>query len=108
MPLLLNRRVLLAALVATAIPLAGCVVVPTPRGAELVALAPPPVRIESPGAPPAAGYLWIGGYWGWLAGRHVWIDGHWEAPRAGYRWVPHAWNRDGRGWHERPGRWERG
>src|SRR3569833_2669133 len=72
--------------------LAGCVVVPaqpnnsvesaqpaygygyggSPYGAPVVPVAPPPPQVEYVGPPPVAGYLWLGGYWGWHGGRHEW------------------------------------
>lgn len=97
------------AAVAVAALLGGCVVVPADSYyGETVAVAPPAPQTEVVGVAPAVGWLWIGGYWGWSAGRHVWMPGRWVAPRPGYYWRPHRWDRDGRGWHERPGRWERG
>src|SRR5262245_30797478 len=86
------RSALLAAAAAAA--LAGRVVAPVAPdpgygygygyGGEVVAVAPPPLQAEYVGPPPVAGYIWLGGYWGWGGGRHVWYPGHWEAPRAGY------------------------
>lgn len=102
-----SRRALWALVLAA--PLAGCVVAPAPYGyyGESVYSAPPPPQVEYAPPPPAVGWLWIGGYWTWRAGRHAWIGGHWEAPRPGHRYVPHEWQREGRGWRERPGRWDR-
>jgi hypothetical protein len=109
----LARPLLLAAL-ATATLLGGCVVrgsigVPAPTvyvGA--VSVAPPAPQVEVIGVPPQPGYVWLGGYWNWVGGRHVWVGGHWEAGRAGYRWVPHEWVRAGGGWRLREGHWARG
>lgn len=109
-----HRRSLLAVsltgLVLAAASLSGCVVVPArPYYASpaVVPVAPPAPEVEVIGAPPVAGYIWLGGYWGWAGGRHVWINGHWEAPRAGYRWVPHAWVREPGGWRMHEGHWDR-
>jgi hypothetical protein len=116
-PLSMAARV--AALVALAAALGGCVVVPA-RGYgayppapvysggpdDVVAVAPPPVQYEVVGVAPYPGWFWLGGFWSWRANRHVWIGGHWEAPRPGYRWSPHRWEPIGRGWHEVPGRWQ--
>lgn len=99
-------------LIATALLLgfiaSGCIVAPVQPyyPGEAVAVAPPPPREEVIGVAPAAGYIWIGGYWGWVGGRHEWVGGHWEAPRAGYRWVPHQWVHEERGWRQHPGHWE--
>ncbi len=97
--------------------LSGCIVAP-PRpyyaapapvvyAAPVVQVAPPPPQVEVVGVPPVAGYIWIGGYWNWVGGRHVWVGGRWEAPRPGYRWVPHRWERVGNGYQLREGHWER-
>lgn len=105
---------LLFATVAAATLLGGCVVrgsvaVPEPvvYVGGTVNVAPPPPQVEVYGAPPAVGYIWLGGYWNWVGGRHVWVGGHWEAPRAGYRWVPHEWVHAGGGWRLREGHWAR-
>jgi hypothetical protein len=91
--------------------LAGCVIVPDQRhyyADGVVMVAPPPPRVEVIGVAPSPAYVWIGGYWGWVGGRHVWVDGHWAAPYAGHHWVGHQWVRQGDGWRMRPGHWERG
>jgi hypothetical protein len=89
--------------------LSACVVYPA-RGyyvGPAVAVAPPPPVVETYGVAPAPGYVWIGGYWSWVGGRHVWVGGHWDAARPGYRWEPHHWVRRGDGWHLAGGRWVR-
>jgi hypothetical protein len=98
-----------AALGLAALALTGCVVVPARPYYEgpVVAVAPPPPQAEVYGAAPVAGYIWIGGFWNWVGGRHVWVGGHWEAPRPGYRWAPHRWEPVGNGWRLNPGHWER-
>lgn len=101
----LRYRFLLAALATAA--LSGCIVAPIGPYRGAIQVAPPPVRYEAIGAPPAAGYLWIDGYWNWAGGRHVWQPGNWSAPRPGYRWAPHRWERGGQGWEQRQGHWER-
>jgi hypothetical protein len=74
---------------------------------EPVAFAPPPPQVEVIGVAPVLGYVWIGGYWNWVGGRHVWVAGRWEAPRAGYYWEPHVWAHTAAGWHLREGHWVR-
>ena len=103
------RRAGAAAFVATAALLSGCVVAPVHgyRGGGYVTVAPPAARVEIVDAPPVAGYVWLGGWWGWAGDRHVWNPGHWAMPRPGYRWEPHRWDHDGPGWREHGGRWER-
>ncbi|MBK6386237.1 MAG: YXWGXW repeat-containing protein [Rhodoferax sp.] len=119
----------LVAVAAIAAGLAGCVVAPArpvvyapppphppphplpapgsyyPNGVVMVAR-PPPYQ-EVVGYPPAPGYLWIGGFWNWVGGRHVWVAGHWEMNRPRHVWVPHQWIRFGGGWRFEPGRWHR-
>ena len=71
------RNLVLAA--AVALTVSACVVVPA-RGyyagggyyTGAVTIAPPEPQVEVYGAPPVAGYVWIGGYWNWVNGRHVW------------------------------------
>jgi hypothetical protein len=74
--------------------------------APVVPVAPPPPQVEYAGPPPVAGYIWLGGYWGWHDGRHEWMRGHWEAPRPGYVWSPHVWVHEGDGWRLHGGRWQ--
>ena len=94
-----SRRRLMLAVVAGAVLVSACFVPVAPRYVgEPVYAAPPPDRVEEIGAPPVAGYLWLGGYWGWVGGRHEWMAGHWVRPRPGYAWVPHRWVQEGRGW----------
>ena len=104
------KHTLLITLVAASATLGGCIVAPAPHGRpyyqEPVVVAPPPLRAEYPGPPPAVGYIWIGGNWNWTGRRHEWAPGHWEAPRPGYNWVPHNWERDGERWRQSGGRWE--
>lgn len=73
----------------------------------IVRSAPPAPYYEYQGYPPAAGYVWIGGYWNWVGVRYQWIPGRWEAPRPGYVWVPHRWEQRGGGWHQNGGHWDR-
>lgn len=106
----ISRASVSVTLVAACIALSACVITPTPRGlyfGPLVAVAPPPARVEYYGAPPAPGYIWSGGYWNWAGNRHRWVGGHWEAPRAGYQWVPRRWVHRRNGWQMQGGRWVR-
>jgi hypothetical protein len=111
MNLTTNWRPLLAGALITigALSLTGCVVAPVGPyyGEPAIAVAPPPPQQEFYGPPPVVGYVWIGGFWNWVGGRHVWVQGHWDAPRPGYRWVPHRWEQGPRGWYQRPGHWDR-
>ena len=71
---------------------------PAPQGL-VVTTAPPVPVVESVGAPPFAGAIWIGGFWRWNGGAWGWVPGHWgRAPWRGAVWVPGHWNRGPRGW----------
>ena len=102
------------AIAAALVALGGCAVYPNNPyyagggGAVIASSAPPPLYAESYGAPPYAGALWIGGYWGWEGSRHVWTPGRWEHARPGYHWVPRTWEQHGNQWHQRGGHWDHG
>ncbi len=107
-----TRLTLVAAVVGAALSctLSACVVTPARPvyvQGPVVAIPPPPPRVEYLGPPPAVGYVWIGGYWGWEGGHHVWIGGHWAAPHPGYRWVPRTWVHVEGGWRLSDGHWDR-
>jgi hypothetical protein len=88
--------------------LSACVVAPAPGYyGGYVAVAPPAPQVEIVGVAPAPGYVWFGGYWNWVGGRHVWVPGRWAAGRPGYRWVAHTWVHAGGGWRMSPGHWSR-
>jgi hypothetical protein len=74
----------------------------------VVMVAPPAPKVEVMPAPPQPDYVWIGGYWNWVGGRHTWVSGHWTTPRPGHHWVAYEWVRQGDGWRLRPGHWVRG
>jgi len=71
------------------------------EGGELVAdQAPPPPQEEVVTVAPAAGLVWVGGYWGWYGGRYVWVSGGWhQPPRAGSVWVAGYWTARPSGGH---------
>lgn len=94
--------------------LSACVVAPLgghypyePVEGPTVYAAPPPPQYEVVPAAPGIGYVWIGGHWGWLRGRHTWIGGRWAMPPRGYGWAPGYWGRHGHGWRWRGGYWRR-
>lgn len=108
------RPVLLVLATASAALMSACVVAPYspygaatyPAEAEIVAPVAPPAPIVEVVPPlPFAGAIWIGGYWGWVGGRHVWFKGRWEHPRPGYRWEPHHWEPHAGGWRLHGGGW---
>ncbi|MSU65846.1 MAG: hypothetical protein EXS38_07045 [Opitutus sp.] len=66
---------------------------PQPPQEIIVAEPPPPPQREVIYERPTPVHVWIGGYWGWWAGRHVWIGGRWEMPpRTSMVWVPARWD----------------
>lgn len=76
-------------LLAAALALGGCAVVPADDYGydddryyerETVIVTPPP-RIEYRGLPPAIGYIWIDGYWNRVGPRPHWVPGYWSPPR---------------------------
>lgn len=79
------------AMIAGSLGLGGCTVLPADDygyygdgryyAHETVIVTPPP-RIEYRGLPPAAGYLWIDGYWNRIGPRPYWVPGYWRAPAA--------------------------
>lgn len=89
--------------------LTGCVIAPDQRHnvGGVVMVAPPSPRVEVIGVAPAPGYIWQGGYWDWVGGRHEWMNGHWATPHPGRHWVADQWVRQGDGWRLRRGRWQR-
>src|SRR5438874_13686816 len=69
-----------------------------------VNIAPPalPVYVQPPC--PAAGYIWIPGYWAWADDGYYWVPGTWElAPTVGFLWTRSEERRVGKGW--RSGGW---
>lgn len=99
------RRLLVVALSASL--LGACVSVPPEPYVETIIVAPPPLRVEHPGYPPYAGYVWTTGYWSWGGQHYAWVPGRWVAPRPGHVWVAPRWVQEGRYWRMHDGRWER-
>jgi len=73
---------------------------------QIVQTAPPPVIVEAAPAP-RPGFIWVGGYWGWVGGRHMWMPGHWIVDRPGYMWIGPNWVHRGPGWRFEGGHWGR-
>lgn len=74
--------------------------------APVVDEAPPPPEREIIVDRPSPAHVWVGGYWGWDAGRHVWVGGRWDLPpRANVVWVGPRWERRGHGYVFVSGRW---
>ncbi len=66
--------------------------------------APPPIRVESPGAA-RGGYIWIQGNWQWSNGQYEWVAGHWERQKAGYSWYDGQWQSQNNQWVWIAGEW---
>lgn len=105
-----SRRLVTAAALAAL--LGGCVIAPPgyyarPAPGPVVEAEPPVPQVEVVPVSPGPAYVWIGGYWGWNAGRYMWIGGRWALPPAGHAWAPGYWGRFGRGWAWHGGYWRR-
>jgi|SRR5689334_17041152 hypothetical protein len=70
-------------------------------------MAPPAPVYEAAPPPPAVGYVWVPGYWGWNYDRYVWVRGRYVVGRPGYAWVPDRWDHRGERWHHEQGHWAR-
>jgi hypothetical protein len=71
-----------------------------------VAVAPPPLRVESQPPAPSSAHVWLAGHWAWRGGHHVWIPGHWAlAPGPGSTWVEPRWVQAGGRWVFYEGYW---
>ncbi|MBS0198956.1 MAG: YXWGXW repeat-containing protein [Proteobacteria bacterium] len=59
-----------------------------------VRIAPPPLLVYEQPMIPAAGYIWVPGYWAWDddIGDYYWVPGQWVLPPfAGALWTPGYW-----------------
>src|SRR5256884_218962 len=82
-------RGLLAAVLLAALPLASNAALFVGVSVDI---APPalPVYVQPPC--PAAGYLWVPGYWAWADDGYYWVPGTWAlAPTVGFLWTPGYW-----------------
>src|SRR5690348_15833872 len=107
MPRVASRARKIGVALGFSLALGDCVVAP-PRhvGGGVVAVASPAPRVENYGTAPYPGYLCVGGYWSWGAGRYVWVPSRWTSPRPGSSWVPRHWVQGPwGGWHNAGGRW---
>jgi WXXGXW repeat (2 copies) len=58
----------------------------------LVAIAPPPLPVYVVPVPPAIGFMWMPGYWGWDGEDYYWVPGTWlRPPRPRVLWTPGYW-----------------
>ena len=97
------KRWILSSLVGASLAAVGC-------GPSYVGVyartAPPPIRVETYGPAPGAGYIWINGYWGYRGNNYYWVPGRWDRPPRGRRrWEEGRWERRGDRYYWRDGRW---
>lgn len=62
---------------------APVVVAPAPVVVAPAPVVPPPMPapiVETLPVCPTAGYVWVGGSWGWCDNHWVWTRGHWGPP----------------------------
>ena len=77
--------------------LAGIAAVPAAADAAIAfgisaGFAPPPLPAYVQPPIPAAGYIWVPGYWAWGYGGYQWVAGTWQLPPAvGQLWTPGYW-----------------
>jgi len=72
----------------------------------VVRVAPPPVVVERPLAPPSPRHLWVAGYYRWAGGRYIWVPGHYVLPpRPGGVWIAPHWVARRGGWVFVAGYW---
>ena len=70
---------------------------------------PPPLQREVIYERPSPVHVWIGGHWGFRAGRHVWVGGRWDLPpRANVVWVEPRWEHRGGRYVYVDGYWREG
>jgi hypothetical protein len=71
-------------------------------------VAPPPLRDETQGRPPAVVAVWTPGFWAWDGRGYIWIDGAWRIPPpSGGRWIRPTWRPRRTGVVFVPGGWRR-
>jgi hypothetical protein len=96
--------------------LTGCYVAP-PRarvvasapvypGPAVVAVSPPPARVEVIPPRPGERFIWDPGHWRWGGNGYVWEPGHYiEGRGPGFVWVPGHWAARNGGWFWIEGHW---
>ncbi len=101
-----NSRVAKTLLLSALLAAAGTAIPALAQVTFNISIAPPAPQYE-PAPPPAPGYVWAPGYWGWHGDRYVWVRGRSIVQRTGYNWEPDRWEqRDGR-FYRHTGNWAR-
>jgi hypothetical protein len=73
-----------------------------------VSSAPPPEKTESARpAAPGFGYIWVQGYWDYLAGNYIWRDGRWVQGKPDYEYVRARYEYTGKEWVFHRPHWKR-
>ncbi|HYB53544.1 MAG TPA: hypothetical protein VEG84_06740 [Thermoanaerobaculia bacterium] len=72
-----------------------------------VAVAPPPLVVETVPVAPGPNHVWIAGYHRWDGHAYVWVKGHYVvAPRPHAAWVAGHWvHHASHGWYWVDGHW---
>ncbi len=75
-----------------AMALVGSLSMPANAAEVFVRIAPPRPIVEHVLARPAAGYVWVGGFYRWTGRSYIWVAGRWALPpRPGAVWVAPHW-----------------
>jgi len=101
-------RLLLLALVLTAIPATAPIASAQIGFGISVGFAPPPLPVYEQPICPGDGYIWTPGYWAYDYDDedYYWVPGTWvTAPRIGYLWTPGYWGWGGGGYFWHGGYW---
>ncbi|MGB2632742.1 MAG: YXWGXW repeat-containing protein, partial [Candidatus Acidiferrum sp.] len=87
----------IARLIFSALFLLGIAAIPSATRAQVavgvsIRVGPPVLPIYSQPICPAAGYLWVPGYWAYGPDGYYWVPGAWvEPPAFGLLWTPGYW-----------------
>jgi len=72
-----------------------------------VAVAPPPLVVETVPVAPGPNYVWLPGFHRWDGHAYLWVKGHYViAPRPHAVWITGHWVHHHRGWYWVDGRWK--
>lgn len=107
-----ESRILAAAILTAtlAVPATAQPALPPPLPDEIrptiVAVAPPPLRVETMSARPGPGHVWARGYWDWDGDSWAWVPGRWAVgPTKTASWIPARYERVSGGWRYVPSHW---
>jgi hypothetical protein len=87
----------------------GALALPAPAAAQIsfsVTIGPPPLPVYEQPPIPAAGYIWVPGYWYYGPYGYYWVPGTWvQPPDVGLLWTPGYWGWSGGFFVWNPGYW---